>query len=500
MNLRIPLTFLLILSSCCFSTAFAATTAPNLMIVLTDDQGWGDLGVNGHPLIRTPNIDTLAREGQRWTNFYVAESVCSPSRGALLTGRLPVRTGIYGRSLTVLLQNDPQFKIPTTETTLPQVLSNAGYETALVGKWHLGDKPDAAPTRYGFKSWWGFPYSNDIPPAFLDSEALMKQAFTGDMKSAMQGLGAMMEAYAHPKAEDWNLELRSSRATATGFDDRQLETHVDQQSLTERITDESIKFLKQPRKHPFFLMVTYTAPHTPLMPSDKFKGHSEAGPYGDVVEELDWHVGRLMQTLRAEKLDKNTVVVFASDNGPWLMMALNGGSPGPFAGGKGSTSEGGMRTPAIFWGPGRIKPGRVTDMGATLDLLPTFAELAGAALPKQTLDGVSLVPVLQGKGKSARDTLAYYSKGELFALRKGQYKIVLRESGKSPAEDLAGVSKALDKPKLYDLSRDIFERNNIADSETEVLQTMLKAAEQQQAQLPVAEPLFDQRIQAWRQQ
>ena len=348
---------------------------PNIIVIFADDMGYGDLGCFGHPTIRTPNLDRMAAEGAKLTQFYSACPVCTPSRAALLTGRLPIRTGMCSDRRRVLFPNSGG-GLPAKETTIAEFLKTKGYATACVGKWHLGHLPQFLPTRRGFDSYYGIPYSNDMRPCpLLDDEK--------------------------------TVELPAKQAT-----------------LTKRYTARCLKFIRTSKDRPFFLYYAQTFPHIPLFASKDFKGKSPRGLYGDVVEELDWSVGEILKTLRELKLAERTLVMFTSDNGPWLIMRLNGGSAGLLRGGKGSTWEGGMREPTIAWWPGVIRPGTLcTQLASTLDVLPTCAALAGVKLPTdRTYDGANLMPALT-EGKSIRDVMYFYRGEQLYAVRKGPWKL-----------------------------------------------------------------------------
>src|SRR4051812_46965896 len=303
------------------STSNAASRAPNIIIILADDLGYGDLSCYGHPTIRTPNLDRMATEGMRFTDFYVAATVCTPSRAALITGRLPIRTGMAGGLQKRVIMRDSKGGLPDNEITIAQALKPKGYATQCVGKWHLGHTPQYLPCHRGFDHWFGLRYSNDMEP----NEGIPK--------------GAGMSL--HPKQEWWNPTLFR--------DDQIIEQPTQLNQLTRRYTEEAIKFIKGTKNKPFFLYFAHTFPHVPLFASDKFLGKSARGLYGDVVEELDWSVGQILETLRKENLAENTFVFFTSDNGPWLTRGLAGGSAGPLRDGKGSSYEGGMREPGIAW-------------------------------------------------------------------------------------------------------------------------------------------------------
>jgi arylsulfatase A-like enzyme len=454
---RIGLLLLLLASA---PAAQAADGPPNFIVIYADDLGWGDLGCYGHPTIRTPHLDRMAAEGMRFTSFYSAAEVCTPSRAALMTGRLPIRSGMCSDQRRVLF---PQSAggLPDSELTLAEALKAKGYATACVGKWHLGHLPPYLPTRHGFDSYLGIPYSNDMDRV---ADAKLGRAI-----------------FFEPKSEYWNVPLMR--------DDKVIERPAQQSTLTQRYTEETIRLIRAHRDKPFFIYLAHTMPHVPLFASETFTGKSPRGLYGDVVEEIDASVGRILQTLRDEKLAERTVVVFSSDNGPWLIFNQHGGSAGPLRDGKGSTWEGGMRVPGIFWGPGRVKTGVVTpEMASTLDVLPTFLKMAGAALPgDRVLDGVDLAPVLTGKGPSPRQTMFYYRGTRLFAVRKGPFKAhLITQPG-------YGGEKAVehDPPPLYHLGHDVSERFDVAKEHTAVIADIRKEIAAHQAALKPGENQLD---------
>jgi arylsulfatase A-like enzyme len=419
-------------------TAYAQQK-PNIILIFADDMGYGDMEVFGHPTIKTPHLNKMAYEGQKWTNFYVAESVCTPSRAGLMTGRLPVRSGMCSDSPKRVLYPTSKGGLPTSEITIASTLKNAGYSTACIGKWHLGHLPQYAPNAHGFDYYFGIPYSNDM-----------------DQKLEGTGL-TYFQAGASPKIEYFNVPLMRNSEI--------IEQPAQQTTITKRYTQEAKQFIEQNKKKPFFLYLAHSMPHIPLFASDDFKGKSRRGIYGDVIEELDWSVGQILETLKKNNLDKNTLVIFTSDNGPWLLFNENGGSAGILQGGKGGTYEGGMREPTLFWGPGLLKPGTVMEMATTLDLLPTFSKLANASLPNDRVyDGYDISPVIFGKGANPRDVVYYYRGTKVYAIRKGAFKahfIVQPEYG--------GKETVLEKPLLYNLNIDPSEKYDIADKHPDVL-------------------------------
>ncbi len=401
----------------------ASPQPPNIIVILTDDQGYGDLGSYGHPTIRTPHIDQLAAEGQRWTSFYAAP-VCTPSRAQLLTGRLAARTGLVGG---VLFPDSPG-GLQQEEVTIPEVLKPRGYATIAIGKWHLGRPAKYLPTNQGFDSYFGVPYSNDMD---WDSKASADEAF---------------RQYMQPKLEFFRVPLLR--------DEKEIERPADQTTITRRYTDEAITFIRDNRSRPFFVYLAHNMPHMPLFRSPEFEGRSPRGKYGDVIEEIDTNVGRIVATLRELKLDRRTLIVYLSDNGPWAPYLEQGGSAGLLRGAKSSNWEGGVRVPAVFWWPGTVRQGVVTDMGSELDVLPTVAKLAGGAVPAdRPIDGVDLSQTLRQGGPSPRREVFYYD-SRLVAVRQGPYKLFL-PGRQRPA---AGTGPA----ELYNLEEDPSEKFDLA--------------------------------------
>lgn len=431
------------------ASAVSAAPAPNFIIIYADDLGYGDLGCYGHPVIRTPHLDRLAQEGIRFTQFYSASPFCTPSRAALLTGRLPIRNG-----LNVVLFPDSTGGIPDSETTLGEVLKTRGYATAVVGKWHLGHRPQHLPLRHGFDHYFGIPYSNDMSPT--TSASPRRNSF--------------------PK-------------TPLIRDEKTIEEEPDQSRITQRYTEEATGFMRSSakRKKPFFLYLAHTMPHWPLAASERFKGKSARGPYGDAVEELDWSVGEVMKTLRELKLDKNTFVFFSSDNGPARYLKLEGGSAGGLRDSKGSTWEGGQREPAIAWWPGRIAPAVSRAFGTTMDLFPTIAKLAGAAIPNdRPYDGEDLAPVLFNGGPGREPLMFYYNQGGLRAVRKGRWKLHVETNSAMP--DRKPYTRR-DPPLLYDLDADHAEEFDVAAENPGVVKELLELLQKHKASFKPAAPL-----------
>ncbi len=426
---------------------------PNFVIIFCDDLGYGDLSCFGHPTIHTPHLDRMAMEGQKWTNFYAAASVCTPSRAGLMTGRLPIRNGMCSNKRRVLFPDSAK-GLPTSEITLAKALKQGGYATAAVGKWHLGHMPEYLPTAHGFDSYYGIPYSNDMD----------RLAGTGPKN----GRSALM----HPRSEYWNVPLMRDTAI--------LERSPKQEYLTRHYTTEAVTFIKEQATNasPFFLYLAHSMPHVPIFASGAFQGSSHAGRYGDVIEEIDWSVGEIVRTLREADLADNTVVVFTSDNGPWLPFKTHGGSAGHLRDGKGSTWEGGMREPTVVWGPGYVQPGIVHELGSTLDLFPTFLDLAGIELPgDRVYDGGSLAPVIAGRGPSPRNDMFFYHGEDLYAVRVGEYKLHFV----TKTEYVGQKPLRHETPLLYHLGNDPSEKFDIAAEHPQVVAALVKHAETHQA-------------------
>ena len=424
---------------------------PNFVVIFCDDLGYGDIGAFGHPTIKTPNIDRLASEGQRWTSFYVAASVCTPSRAGLMTGRLPIRSGMCDDRHRVLFPNSFG-GLPQSEITIARALRQAGYTTACIGKWHLGHLPGYLPTNHGFDYYYGIPYSND-----MDRENRGDQAI-----------------YNVPLHR--NLEI--------------IERPADQPTLTKRYTEESIKFINENKDRHFFLYMAHTMPHIPLFRSEDFEDVSLRGLFGDVIEEIDWSTGEIIKALKEAGIESNTLVLFTSDNGPWAIMRLNGGSPGILTGEKGATFEGGMREPTIFWWPGRIPSGTVMDMGTTMDIFPTFCKLAGVEVPKDRVyDGQDISPALFGTGHSGRNVVFYYRGTRIFAVRKGPFKAhLITKTAYGPDDEMQH-----DPPLLFHLEHDPSELYNISDQHPGVIEDIRAEIEKHQQSLEPVENQLQKR-------
>lgn len=409
---------------------------PNVILIFMDDMGFGDLSAFGHPTIQTPNIDRIAREGQKWTNFYTASSVCSPSRGALLTGRYPVRIGLGGEKQRVFFPESIG-GLPSSEITIAEMLKENGYKTGIIGKWHLGHLPEFLPTKQGFDSYYGIPYSNDM------------DAIKWSVKNLL----------AEPDINMWNVPLMENETI--------IERPANQFTITKHYTEKAIDFIEENKEKPFFLYFAHSMVHTPLFVSEGFQNKSSRGLFGDVMAEVDWSVGQILKTLEKLHIEKNTLVIFTSDNGPWLMMREHGGSAGLLKDGKGTTWEGGMRVPGIFYMPETIPAGTIEDLGATLDIFPTIAAFTGAKVPDDCIiDGFDLSPVLKGKKKSPRDHFIYYRKQDIYAVRKGVFKAHYITETCYTENDQRTV---LDTPLLFNVNIDPSEKFNIAKKFPEIL-------------------------------
>jgi arylsulfatase A len=361
----------------------AADAPPNIVIVFTDDQGYSDLGCYGAKGIKTPNIDRMAKEGVRFTDFYVAQAVCSASRTALLTGCYPNRVGILNAQSPV-----SNIGLGPGERTIADLLKARGYATAIYGKWHLGHRPASLPTRHGFDEYYGLPYSNDMQPT-------------------------KERPRAYPP-----LPLYRNEEVIT--------KDPDQSRLTTDYTEHAVQFIVKNKDKPFFLYVPHTMPHVPLAVSAKFKGTSERGLYGDVIQELDWSVGQILKTLKENGLDDRTLVIFSSDNGPWLSYGDHGGSARPLREGKGTTWDGGVREPFVARWPGHIPAGTVCHEPAmTIDILPTVVRLTGAKLPELAIDGADIWPLLSSQpgAKNPHEAYFFYWQNHLQAIRAGRWKL-----------------------------------------------------------------------------
>ncbi len=443
------------LSLVCVCAGLAGVSAaerPNFILIFVDDQGYQDLGCFGSPDIRTPHIDRMGAEGMRFTDFYSADSVCTPSRAALMTGCYPKRVGGLG----VLFPRNSHGLNPE-ETTIADMLKQSGYRTACVGKWHLGHLPEFLPTSQGFDSYYGIPYSNDMTIADdmkLSEELLLREGVTRET--------------IWQKKKDWVPLMRNEEV---------IEYPVDQNTVTRRFTQQAVSFIKQNADAPFFLYLAHTMPHVPLFATPEFEGRSAAGLYGDCIEEIDWSTGEIVRSVREAGIAEKTMILYTSDNGPWHFKAnatdkvrgnLNrrtGGSALPLRGYKFQQWEGGMRVPAVMWWPGRIPAGEVcAEVAGTIDVLPTFAALSGASLPTKKIDGKSIVPLIEGRPGASTPHAAYFYRTE--AVRCGHWKLKGNE--------------------LFNLSSDISEAVDMAAQHPEIVARLKRVLDAHTAELAAA--------------
>ena len=431
---------------------------PNIVIVFTDDQGYSDVGVYGAQGFQTPHLDRMASEGVRFTDFYVAQPVCSASRAALLTGCYPNRIGITGA-----LGPNSTHGIHEDEVTIAELCKPKGYATAVFGKWHLGHHKEFLPIHHGFDEYCGIPYSNDMWPLHPDLVKL-----SPDSEKRKRGYPDLPliegDQIVDPKI-----------------------TPEDQVKFTTLFTQRAVDFIGRNRDRPFFLYLAHPMPHVPLFVSDKHRGKSEQGLYGDVISEIDWSVGQILEALERHGLEEDTLVIFTADNGPWLSYGNHAGSARPLREGKGTTWEGGIREPCIMRWPGRIPAGSVCHEAAmTIDILPTIARLIDAPLPDHPIDGKDIWPLISGQpgAKSPHEALYfYYHQNDLEALRAGRWKLVFPHTYRSltgePGRE--GTPGGYTHPKcgleLYDLENDIGEQHNVIDRHPEVVRRLQGLAE-----------------------
>jgi arylsulfatase A-like enzyme len=421
---------------------------PNIVLIFTDDQGYQDVGAYGADDILTPNLDQMASEGIMLSSFYAAQAVCSASRAGLLTGCYPNRIGIHNAFMP-----DSKIGLNASETTIAEMLKAKGYSTGIFGKWHLGDHPDFLPTKHGFDEYFGIPYSNDMWPLHPQQ-------------------GPVFNFGPLPLYENETI----------------IDTLTNQSQLTTQITERSVNFINRNKDRPFFLYVPHPQPHVPLFVSEKFEGKSGRGLYGDVIMEIDWSVGQILNALKANDLDENTVVIFTSDNGPWLSYGNHAGSALPFREGKGTAWEGGHREPFIIRYPNGLKGGRNLDTPVmAIDILPTLAEITGSALPDRIIDGKSVWKLLSGDSKESPQEAYYfyYRVNELHGVRYDKWKLYFPHNyrtmeGQQPGKDgLPGdyVYFDLKEIELYDLSVDLGETTNVAATYPEVVEKIKQLAD-----------------------
>lgn len=421
-----------------------ASNKPNIILILCDDLGYADVGCYGAKGLKTPNIDRMAAEGLRFTDFYMGAPVCSPSRAALMTGCYPQRVG-----LPQVLEAGTLCGLSKEEETIPEILKATGYTTAMYGKWHLGDRKEFLPLQHGFDDYFGLPYSNDMWPN-------------------------------HPTKKNFFPDLPLMEGNQV------IALNPDQSKLTGWYTDRAVKFMEKNKDRPFFMYLPHTFPHVPLFVSERFKGKSGLGLFGDVIMELDWSVGEIFKTLKRLGIDGKTLVVFTSDNGPWLTYGNHAGSAAPLRDGKTTTFDGGHRVPCIVRWPGRIPAGKTCrELATGMDLLPTFAELGGAKLPVKRIDGKDIWPLMSGLpgAKSPHEAFFYYNSWCLEGVRWGKWKLQLPHQ--YYAVDVPGKDGMPGRQvwtnagmELYDLEQDIGEKKDVSDDHPEVMEKMLELVAQ----------------------
>ena len=444
--------------------ATAAETPPNVVIIFCDDLGYADIGPFGAQGYETPNLDRMAKEGIRLTRFYVAQAVCSASRAALMTGCYPNRIGISGA-----LGPQSQVGISDEETTIAEIVKQRDYATGIFGKWHLGHHPQFLPVRHGFDEYFGLPYSNDMWPNHPELATLAQQ----ERRKRFPEL---------PMIEDDHVAIAEVTAQ-------------DQTQLTTWYTEHAVKFIDKNKDRPFFLYLAHSMPHVPLFVSDKYDGKTERGLFGDVITEIDWSVGQVLETLARHGLDERTLVIFTSDNGPWLSYGDHCGSAAPLREGKGTAWEGGVREPFVARWTGKIPANAVCrEPAMTIDLLPTIAGLVGAKLPDHKIDGLDIWPLLSGQeeAKSPHESLYfYYANNQLQAVSSGPFKLYLPHTYRTLAGRPGGKGgkpvpyeqRTLTRPELYNLDSDISETRDIAADNPQVVERLLAVAEEARSDL-----------------
>jgi arylsulfatase A len=448
------------------AVAQEANAKPNIVLIFIDDMGYADIGPFGAKGYSTPNLDRMAERGRRFTNFIVSSAVCSASRAALMTGCIHERVGFRGA-----LGPQARQGISKEETTIAEICKTLGYATACFGKWHLGHHPEFLPTRHGFDRYYGLPYSNDMWP--FHPEVLAAKKSNASNKSMYPPL---------PMIEN----------------DRVVDEEVtgeDQARMTVEYTQRAVNFIDENATKPFFLYMPHSMVHVPLYSSPQFANKSPQGPYADAVMEIDWSVGQVMKALEEKKLVDRTLVIFSSDNGPWLSYGSHAGSAGPLREGKGSVWEGGIRVPTMMQWPGRIPANsRCDELASTIDVLPTVTSLIGGALPARKIDGKDIRPLLLNDQPSAspHTTLpCYYADGQLQAIRSPRWKLVLPHTYRSieggrrntDGTPVAYSQKKIVEPELYDLIADVGERTNVASSNSDVVDWLQKEADSWRTEL-----------------
>jgi len=452
--------FVLTAASLAVNTSYAQPHSPNVVLIFMDDLGYGDLSCYGATGYKTPNLDKQASQGIRFTNFVSAQAVCSASRAGILTGCYPNRVGISGA-----LMPDSKIGLNPEEETIAEVLKKRNYKTAAIGKWHLGHQREFLPLQQGFDEYLGLPYSNDMWPVYFDGTRNISPAYSRKLNYPELPL------------------IRNNDKI------RELKTLDDLAELTTIYTENASDFIKRNKSNPFFLYLAHSMTHVPLAVSAKFKGKSEQGIFGDVMMEIDWSVGEIMKVLKDNGLEDNTLVIFTSDNGPWLNFGNHAGSTGGLREGKGNSFEGGQREPCIIKWPGHIEAATICNkLASTIDILPTLAAITNSPLPEKKIDGVNILPLMLGdENADPRETfLYYYRKNSLEAIRKGNWKLVFAH----PSRTYIGFKPGVDgfpgstnenfdfEEGLYDLRRDPGERYNVKEYYPEIVAELKKLADE----------------------
>lgn len=451
--------------SSCTNAPLMKNTLPNIVIIFIDDEGYGDIGCFGATGYVTPNIDQLASQGMRFTSYYSGSAVCSPSRAALLTGCYPPRVGI-----TKVLFPMDSIGINPEETTIAEMLKQKGYATAIAGKWHLGHHHEFLPLQHGFDEYLGLPYSNDMWPVHYN------------------GLPVTRDNY----LKEWKLNCPPLPLIEGNEKIEEISTLNDMDQLTTRYTEWIVNYIKKNKDRPFFIYMPHTMAHVPLGVSDKFRGKSEQGFYGDVMMELDWSVGEIMKVLKECRIDNNTLVIYTTDNGPWLNYGNHGGSAGGLREGKGTVFEGGFRVPCIMRWPDVIPPGTVcSSITGSIDILPTLAAVTGAELPDRKIDGINVLPLLRGDSvQHPRREYYYYSGRTLNAVRWDQWKLVFPHKVSSNIGSVPGkdgwpgtMNETYTEGGLYDLRRDPGEQYDMREWHPDIVKQMEELAEKVRVEL-----------------
>ncbi len=440
------------------------TTTPNIVIIFMDDMGYGDPGCYGGGPYQTPNINALAAQGMRFTNFYAAQAVCSASRSAMLTGCYPTRIGISGA-----LDERSKIALNPDEQTIAEVVKTVGYKTAAIGKWHVGSRPEYMPLRQGFDEFFGLPYSNDMWPVNYDG---MPYTDTSSRRAKYP----LLPLYEGEKVH------------------KLIRTLSDQDELTTLYTQRAVKFINENKSHPFLLYLAHSMVHVPLGASPKFKGKSGAGLFGDVMEEVDWSVGEVMNALKKNGIDNNTLVIFTSDNGPWLTYGNHAGNTAGLREGKGTAWDGGLKVPCIMRWPGKIKPGTVAyNLATNMDILPTLASICHAKQPDKKIDGVILTDLLTGKPNAnpRSEFVYYYERNNLKGIRNEQWKLVfpnISQTYNTPnaigRDGFPGIfGRDTVKLALYNLFTDPGEERDVKDQYPQIVQQLTAIADRYRREL-----------------